>query len=376
MEESLEKFFRYLLYISIAIFLRSVLGLWGHSGEGIPPMFGDFEAQRHWMEITIHLPIGDWYRNTTDNNLLYWGLDYPPLTAYTSKIFGHSFQYFHPPLVEWETSHGHESVRGKFFMRLSVILFDCLIYIPIILWISHKLFFTPQNSDSSSSPLQRHITGIMKTILLLNLPGLLLIDHGHFQYNGVCIGLALASAECILSGYDVVGSFLFTLSLNYKQMSLYYSLVFFFLLLRKCNEQKTFSRKIMKLFTIGCTVIVTFAILWLPFCIYHSADETCISSLLHVLSRQFPFNRGIFEDKVANLWYFLSRIIDFRRFTTTSTLVNASIGLTLILVLPISIHLLTRRLTRKRMYLSLFSGAMAFFLASFQVRQTMDRLTP
>jgi alpha-1,3-glucosyltransferase len=66
-------------------------------------MFGDFEAQRHWMEITIHLPIGDWfvpldllfadwgssvdrgscdnrYRNTTDNDLLYWGLDYPPLT--------------------------------------------------------------------------------------------------------------------------------------------------------------------------------------------------------------------------------------------------------------------------------------------------------
>jgi hypothetical protein len=24
-------------------------------------MFGDFEAQRHWMEITIHLPIGDWF---------------------------------------------------------------------------------------------------------------------------------------------------------------------------------------------------------------------------------------------------------------------------------------------------------------------------
>jgi len=71
---------------------------------GTPPMFGDYEAQRHWMEITTALPIGDWYgcgrfglcslacgscltsvcehryRQTPDNDLMYWGLDYPPLT--------------------------------------------------------------------------------------------------------------------------------------------------------------------------------------------------------------------------------------------------------------------------------------------------------
>lgn len=47
-------------------------------------MFGDYEAQRHWMELTIHLPISQWY--TYD--LRYWGLDYPPLTAYVSWICG------------------------------------------------------------------------------------------------------------------------------------------------------------------------------------------------------------------------------------------------------------------------------------------------
>ena len=51
-------------------------------------MFGDYEAQRHWQEITVNLPIQDWYQNTTDNDLLYWGLDYPPLTAYHSWIVG------------------------------------------------------------------------------------------------------------------------------------------------------------------------------------------------------------------------------------------------------------------------------------------------
>lgn len=47
-------------------------------------MFGDYEAQRHWMELTIHLPIRQWY--TYD--LQYWGLDYPPLTAYVSWLCG------------------------------------------------------------------------------------------------------------------------------------------------------------------------------------------------------------------------------------------------------------------------------------------------
>lgn len=56
----------------------------GHSGYGTPPMFGDYEAQRHWMELTIHLPVQQWYRY----DLQYWGLDYPPLTAYVSWICG------------------------------------------------------------------------------------------------------------------------------------------------------------------------------------------------------------------------------------------------------------------------------------------------
>lgn len=54
------------------------------SGYATPPMFGDYEAQRHWMELTIHLPVQQWYRY----DLQYWGLDYPPLTAYASWICG------------------------------------------------------------------------------------------------------------------------------------------------------------------------------------------------------------------------------------------------------------------------------------------------
>jgi len=47
------------------------------------------KAQRHWMEITYNLNSSDWYVNTADNNLSYWGLDYPPLTAYHSYFMGY-----------------------------------------------------------------------------------------------------------------------------------------------------------------------------------------------------------------------------------------------------------------------------------------------
>lgn len=63
---------------------RWTTGLWGYSGFNSPPMHGDFEAQRHWMEITKHLPVSQWYFY----DLGWWGLDYPPLTAYHSWLLG------------------------------------------------------------------------------------------------------------------------------------------------------------------------------------------------------------------------------------------------------------------------------------------------
>ena len=72
-----------LVLMVVGLFRWSV-GLWGYSGFSKPPMHGDFEAQRHWMEITSHLPISMWYFY----DLPYWGLDYPPLTAYHSWLCG------------------------------------------------------------------------------------------------------------------------------------------------------------------------------------------------------------------------------------------------------------------------------------------------
>ena len=59
-----------LAFISIAAFgmlVRLGVSLHPYSGAQNPPKYGDFEAQRHWMEITLSLPVRDWYKNTTHN---------------------------------------------------------------------------------------------------------------------------------------------------------------------------------------------------------------------------------------------------------------------------------------------------------------------
>ena len=82
-----------------ALALRLAVSTHPHSGEGVPPMFGDYEAQRHWMEITIHTPLREWYVDTKANDLQYWGLDYPPLTAYQSWLYGKAVAAFEPDAV-------------------------------------------------------------------------------------------------------------------------------------------------------------------------------------------------------------------------------------------------------------------------------------
>lgn len=81
-----------LFIMLIALLIRSLVALHSYSGQATPPVFGDFEAQRHWMEITLHTPLLDWYRQTTTNNLGYWGLDYPPLSAYWAYITGYMYR--------------------------------------------------------------------------------------------------------------------------------------------------------------------------------------------------------------------------------------------------------------------------------------------
>ena len=191
-----------------ALALRCAVALWGHSGQNAPPMFGDFEAQRHWMEVTVNLPPTAWYVEGRDNDLQYWGLDYPPLSAHLSWLIGKvALHGGRPELVALHASRGLETAEAKTFMRRSVQLCDALVFLPAAL------------AHGVAAVRGRHRW--LPLLQLVLLPALVLVDHGHFQYNCVSLGLALWAFTAALRGRPLACAFCFTLALNFKQMSLY-----------------------------------------------------------------------------------------------------------------------------------------------------------
>lgn len=229
------------------------------------------------MEITFNLNVKDWYKNGSNNDLLYWGLDYPPLAAYHSFLNGYVANYLNASWVQLNHSRGFEGYKHKIFMRSSVLFIDVLIYFTgsILFWITQSELSRPR------------IKAICITLFLLY-PGLILIDHGHFQYNCISLGLTLWAIVFLIHSRYLLGSISFCLALSYKQISLYHALPFFFYLLGISFNQPSFFSQFKTLFSISVITFVTFATIWFPFI----QDWLTFTS---VFKRLFPFNRGLYE---------------------------------------------------------------------------------
>eukprot|EP00742_Colponemidia_sp_Colp-10_P009760 GILJ01010675.1.p1 GENE.GILJ01010675.1~~GILJ01010675.1.p1 ORF type:complete len:523 (+),score=18.04 GILJ01010675.1:25-1569(+) len=350
--------------VVFAVLARYLVSLHSYSGMSKPPMFGDFEAQRHWCELTINLPPTEWYTNSTNNDLMYWGLDYPPLTAYVSWGCGKLGSFLEPESMALYTSRGYETESNKVFMRLTVLALDIAIFISSIVCFVQTYL---KRFRTTSSAL---LTG-----LILLQPAYILIDHGHFQYNCVMLGLTVWAICFIIKGHYFWGSVMFCLALNFKQMALYFSPAFFFFLLGRCifdyrDKVKIsttlpplvpFSIMFRRLAVVASAVIITFVLCWLPW-----LDS--LESASQVFRRLFPIERGLFEDKVANFWCALSVVIKFRQLFDLSLLVRFSIVATLIGFLPSCLDCFVRP-SIHRFLLTLMNSSLSFFLFSFQVHE-------
>jgi alpha-1,3-glucosyltransferase len=177
-----------------------------------------------------------------------------------------------------------------------------------------------------------------------------MIDNGHFQYNSVCLGLFIYSISFILKDLPYLGSVFFCLSLNFKQISLYYSTPIFFYFLGKY--------KMKKIFKIGIIVMLTFFILWFPF----------LNQIPQVLGRIFPFQRGLFEDKVASFWCTMSTFIKFHHYFDSKVMIRFSLLLTL-LGISYPSYKLIKNPTRDTFLYSLLNSSLSFYLFSFHVHE-------
>ncbi|NXN30856.1 ALG6 glucosyltransferase, partial [Nycticryphes semicollaris] len=359
----MEKWSLMTLTVLLALTVRWTVSLGSYSGAGKPPLYGDYEAQRHWQEVTYNLPIRQWYFNTSDNNLLYWGLDYPPLTAYHSFLCAYIAKLINPDWIALHTSRGYESQPHKLFMRTTVFVADLLVYIPAVILYCFSLKETSTKKKAS-------IWGVSSALCILLYPGLILIDHGHFQYP-LSLGFALWGVLCLSYDWDLWGSVAFCLALNYKQMELYHSLPFFCYLLGKCFKKGLKGKGLVLLIKIAGTVVVSFAVCWLPFC-------TDMAQIMQVLRRLFPIDRGLFEacmfsspppcSKLANIWCSLSVLIKIKNVISPQTQLKISFAVTFLSLLPACIKLTVHPSLRGFKF-ALVSCALSFFLFSFQVHE-------
>ncbi|EFQ35249.1 ALG8 glycosyltransferase family ALG6 [Colletotrichum graminicola] len=372
------------LILMVVGLFRWAAGLWGYSGFQRPPMFGDYEAQRHWMEITTQIPVSQWYFH----DLQWWGLDYPPLTAYHSWLCGKIGNLIDPTWFELYTSRGSDDPTLKIFMRATVIVSEYLIYIPA------AVIFVRRFARNSNVPTW---TAWMALVAILMQPATILIDHVHFQYNTVMLGFVLASMSSMLAGRYLWSAVFFVAALGFKQMALYYAFSVFSFLLGSC----VFPLKPGRFIGIALATVAAFALLLLPLVLGTLYDAhrgidarpdyegpppalplfpwltdvldtnaiyyPVVEQLVQMVHRIFPFARGLFEDKVANFWCALNVVIKLRKYPA-DLLQRGALLTTLASIVPPNLILFFR--PRKSLLpLAFATTAWGFFLFSYQVHE-------
>jgi hypothetical protein len=119
--------------------------------------------------------------------------------------------------------------------------------------------------------------------MILLTPAFLLVDHGHFQYNCVMLGLVFLGYISIVSNHEYLGCVFFTIALSKKQMAMYYALGFFSILIGKALlrsrlliesnyrfnvNMSTIIEFLVIVFSYGWIVIIISLILWSPWISY------------------------------------------------------------------------------------------------------------
>lgn len=331
-------------------------------GLGLPPTY---------VRVT-------WQACATSQRFVHETLPRPLCSAYVSLAWGRVAEQLHPEMVELETSRGVEDPMTVAFMRVSVLATEVLFVLVVVSLVC--VLRRPPHT----------LPDLALLLAALAHPPLLLIDHGHFQYNGVCIGLVLlwvlgvaaacrSPATALPTTAECGAAAAFMLALNFKQMALYYALPVFALHVGRAwraaaaapSRCEAVARFLAHIAVLGCVVLTVQAAMLAPLC---AAAGDCAAQAHAVGRRVFPFARGLFEDKVANLWCALDPVLRLRgallsgQVQLHSVLALAS-GVTLAGALPAMWAAAVSGGSPEQLLRACSHGSLAFFLASYQVHE-------
>lgn len=193
----------------------------------------------------------------------------------------------------------YDSWQTVYYQRASVIATELLLAFALQVFID-------------SSPLSSKRASRVAAISILLSPGLLIIDHIHFQYNGFMYGILVLSIVLARAKSSLLASGLvFAGLLCFKHIYLYLAPAYFvFLLSAYCLSARSIFRiRFVNCVKLGAGIVGIFAAALGPF--------VAMGQIPQLLSRLFPFSRGLchayWAPNVWALYSFADRVLIHRK---------------------------------------------------------------
>ncbi|CAH7686804.1 glycosyl transferase [Phakopsora pachyrhizi] len=249
----------------------------------------DFEVHRNWLAVTNSLPISEWYYDETSQ----WTLDYPPFFGYFEWVLSKLAEIVDREIVRLDNLN-YQSFSCVVFQRSTVVITEFVLISAV---------YKSVRDGSDQNGLNSSFSVIASLIFH---PGLIIVDHIHFQYNGFLLGILLWSVWAIREERYNLSAFLFTSLLNFKHIYLYLSPPFFIYLLRvHCTKPgQSLILGLSKLIQLGLIVVGTCVLSFGPFVLSSGSD-----GLIQIFGRLFPFQRGLNHAYwAANVWSLYSTL--------------------------------------------------------------------
>lgn len=253
-------------------------------------------------------------------------LDYPPGFAWFEYFLSNNYVTTGLVAKGWlddrcfDLLPDHDNVPSEeciMFQRCTVILSDVLLFIGAY-FLAHTIedVNVPKGVDAKDA-------SVLTFLLIVTNPGLIVLDHIHFQYNGMLLGLLLCSIACIIRGapkdtnptlgknaikltaashqmWELCGAALFAMLLAMKHLYMTLAPLFLVHLLRhhcfvakKMRKEESFSAMLhfssTRFILLGAVTLICFLASFLPFFM----QQNPLGQIVQILKRLFPFGRGV-----------------------------------------------------------------------------------
>eukprot|EP00940_MAST-03C_sp_MAST-3C-sp2_P000140 g140.t1 len=193
------------------------------------------------------------------------------------------------------------------FQRFTVIVSDLVLFFATLFYVS----------TSPSCEIVRRSWCAKRALITLALtffnPGLLLVDHVHFQYNGMLIGLLVLSLALVRIRWNVAAAAVFMSLVMFKHLFVICGPLFFIFMFRghcfvrsrddaQSGTGDTFSCR--RFVTLATTVVFVSLLALGPVLFARGFDAAHVSAeMRQLLARLFPWGRGLVHAYWApNVW--------------------------------------------------------------------------